>query len=343
MKLRSRCIRPNPSSSRIENDVASVSFGLISGRQSHSPSPVATIRPSESCTSGLKSTRCGWFSPNWYMLVSGATPSVRDGRAQVQPRAHFHDGLVARRHVELIGAAHARRVEQREHAQRARVRSGLHDPELGEVGELLALAAHRVDGQAARRQAVARSGRERAEVARAQEHDELVFVLGPVQVVMHAKAGVVELAPRLGRKRVLAEVEVGAVVGKVPRLAVDDLVHPHARVRLGAMEEHQVERQTFGSPDRAIGPETNVAVPIVTERLELGGLGAIGRLVRRARFAPRESGDVVEVEGDRGVRARQECDREERARGASCEERRNHESNLRTDGRCNIARRPSSG
>ena len=77
------------------------------------------------------------------------------------------------------------------------------------------------------------------------------------------------------------------------------------------MEEHQVERETFGSPDRTIGPETNVAVAVVTQQRELRGLGAIGRLVRRARLAPRERGDIVEVEGDRGVRARQECDREE--------------------------------
>ena len=88
----------------------------------------------------------------------------------------------------------------------------------------------------------------------------------------------------------------------MPRLVVDDLVHPHARVALAAMEEHQVERQALGSPDRAIGPETNVAVPIVTQRFELRGLGAVGRLVRRARFAPRESGDVVEVERERGSR-----------------------------------------
>ena len=247
----------------------------------------------------------------------------RDGRAQVQPRAHFHDGLVARRHVELIGAVDARRVEQREHAQRARVRSGLHDPELGEVGKLLALTADGVDGQAARREAVAGAGRERAEVARAQEHDQLVFVLGSVQVVVHAKARVIELAPRRGRQRVLAEVEVGAVIGKVARLVLDDLVHPHARVRLSAMKEHHVERGAFGPPERAIGAEADVAVPVVAEQLELGGLDAIGRLIRRARLPPRESGDVVEVERGRCVRE-EYCEhgaRGEHTRRASCQER----------------------
>ena len=34
-------------------------FGLLSGRHSHSPVPVSTIRPSESCTSGRKSPGCG--------------------------------------------------------------------------------------------------------------------------------------------------------------------------------------------------------------------------------------------------------------------------------------------
>jgi glucan biosynthesis protein len=63
-------------SSAYKDEVVSVCFGLSSGRQIHSPSPVATIRPSESCTSGRKSVRCGWFSPKKNMLVSGAMPSV---------------------------------------------------------------------------------------------------------------------------------------------------------------------------------------------------------------------------------------------------------------------------
>jgi hypothetical protein len=70
------------------------------------------------------------------------------------------------------------------------------------------LTAHRVDGQTAGRQAIARSGRKRPEVARAQEYQELVSVLGAVQIVVNSNTCVVEPAPRARRKCVLAEVEV---------------------------------------------------------------------------------------------------------------------------------------
>ena len=61
------------------NEVVSVPFGLISGRQIHSPLLLATIRPSLSWTSGRKSPFCGWFSPNRYIEVSGASASVATG------------------------------------------------------------------------------------------------------------------------------------------------------------------------------------------------------------------------------------------------------------------------
>ncbi|MNV79086.1 hypothetical protein D3C71_1726200 [compost metagenome] len=60
-------------------EVTTGCLGFCSGRHSHSPSPVATIRPSESCTSGRKSSLRGWFSPKKNMLVSGAIPRVAMG------------------------------------------------------------------------------------------------------------------------------------------------------------------------------------------------------------------------------------------------------------------------
>jgi hypothetical protein len=57
--------------------------------------------------------------------------------------------------IELIRAARARRIEQRENRQRFAVRRRLDDPELGEARKLLAPAAHRIDRERARRQAVA--------------------------------------------------------------------------------------------------------------------------------------------------------------------------------------------
>jgi hypothetical protein len=80
----------------------------------------------------------------------------------------------------------------------------------------------------------------------------------------------------------------------VPRLAVDDLVHADARIRLRAVKEHQIERQAFGAPDGSIGAKANVAVLVVAEQLELGGLpvfapksSATNALTKNARSAPR--------------------------------------------------------
>ncbi|MNV75436.1 hypothetical protein D3C71_1687220 [compost metagenome] len=69
----------------VAKEVTNVCLGFCRGLHNHSPSPVAIIRPSESCTSGRKSSLRGWFSPKKNMLVSGAIPSVAMGLPMPEP------------------------------------------------------------------------------------------------------------------------------------------------------------------------------------------------------------------------------------------------------------------
>ena len=54
--LDARGLRP-VISRQVDGDGTAVCLGFSSGRHSHSPAPVATSSPSESCTSGRKSVR----------------------------------------------------------------------------------------------------------------------------------------------------------------------------------------------------------------------------------------------------------------------------------------------
>src|SRR4029079_4928221 len=131
--------------------------------------------------------------------------------------------------------------------------------ELDEVRKLLAVAADGVDREPPRRQPVARAGAQRAEIARAEEHDDLILVRGTVQRVMHSEAAVIEIAPLLGRQRVLAVVEVGARGRDVADLEAADLVPTYSAVLLALVEEHHLERQRVAAPKRVVRSKPYVA------------------------------------------------------------------------------------
>jgi len=67
------------------------------------------------------------------------------------------------------------------------------------------------------------------------------------------------------------------------------------------MKEHHLERQLLGSPQRTLGAEADVAVLIVSERLQLRRRLAAGTAMRLAGLDLRLLGDVVEVEGRDGA------------------------------------------
>ncbi len=120
--------------------------------------------------------------------------------------------------------------------------------------------------------------------------------VGAVQRVVHAEAAEIEVAPFLRRQRVLAVVEVGARVRDVPHFTADDLVHPYAHVFLALVEEHDLERQAVAAPQRMVGTKAYVAILVVIQRRELGGLFSVRRFIGSARLLARDGRDVVESE-----------------------------------------------
>src|SRR6185295_5302161 len=147
----------------------------------------------------------------------------------------------------------------------------LHGPEADEGRKFLALTADSVDREAARGQAVALAGAERAEVARAEEHDDLILVGARVQRIVRAEAAEPQVAPALRRQLVLAEVEIAGAVRDVTRALRRHLVDAHGvRLELAEVEEHQLERQLVVAPQRMVGTEADVAILVVAERLQLG-------------------------------------------------------------------------
>ena len=146
-------------------------------------------------------------------------------------------------HDEAVRARHAFRVEQRVDRELLRLRVGPLDPELGEARELLARAERGVDGEPARRQAVPLVLAQRAEIARALEHEHLVLVLRRVERVVHAKAGEAEVAKRRLVELVLAVVE---------ELGIEaDLAHARRR---RSRRSARAGRST--SPGERAGPRT---------------------------------------------------------------------------------------
>ena len=225
-----------------------------------------------------------------------------DRPAQVEPRTHVDRGLRAGRDLEAVGTGGTWRFQQRVDDERSRAGRRALQPEDREARELLALPADGVDRQPACRQPVTLLGAERAEVAGAEEDDELVLVVGPVQRMVHAHAGVADVAPALRRERIAAVVEVAAVKAQVPHLALRrDLVDLHRLgLVLAEMEEHGRERQrvlrSITAPQRTLGAEPDVAVLVVAERLQLGRQHETAGAVGLGGQLPGLLGHVVEAE-----------------------------------------------
>ena len=218
------------------------------------------------------------------------------GGAHKNAAAHRGGGLRAGLDVEAVGARGAWRVEQCVHRDLGGQRVGPHQPELGEAGEFLAPAAHGVDGQPARRQAVLLALAQRAEVARTLEDHQLVLVGAGVQVVVQTKACKAQVAPGLGPQLVLAVVKVRAAVGDVAHALGRHLVDQHRLFLVQPqMEEHGLVRQLLGPPQSAIRAPADVAHLVVVELCEVGReLVAHGPVGLAGAFAG-EAGHALEV------------------------------------------------
>ncbi len=156
--------------------------GLSSGRHSHSPLSKCSSRPSESCTSGRKSSkRSRRVLAEEEHAGQRRDAELSDGAAREQPRTRRRPSSASPgSHHEAVGAGDARPVEERVDRRARRVRRRAPPARTrGSTGTLRRARFAVFDRQPARRQAVDLLAPERAEVAGAEEDDDLVVVLRP--------------------------------------------------------------------------------------------------------------------------------------------------------------------
>ena len=237
----------------------------------------------------------------------------RDRAPQKHTRLHMHHRLVAGFDREAIGAGDARPVEQGIDHQVLGVSGRAHQPELAEVGKLLRCRRDGVDGNPAGGEPVDLAAPEGAEITGADEHDQLVVIVRPVQRVVDAESGVAEVCGNPVGKVVLAVVELIAGELDGPHTGAVDDVDGHGAVVVQArVEELHLKGQVLIPPQRALRLEADIAPLVVIDFEEpLGDLSLRG-LKRFPRQPRRRRGHVIQIErGDSVARQQQQ----ERRRG----------------------------
>ena len=212
-----------------------------------------------------------------------------------------HDGGPAGEDEELEGAGDGGAVEQGVDGDAVRPRRWRLHPELAEIGELLAPRHARANGEAARGEPVLLAAAEEAEIARADEGDQLVMHARVVEGEMQAKA-------REARIHRQGRFEAGAAiveqVGGVGNGRGDALAHDVHGDGPGEQEAQMEQVHPVGRAWRVeegpLGAEADVA-PLVElqppQRLgQLHGLGLVGDLGEVAGAAHH----VLEGESRRG-------------------------------------------
>ena len=194
-------------------------------------------------------------------------PELLDRTAQRDFRHHVHDGFRSRSDRELIGARHAFAGEERAGLERFRAVRRFFQVEFREIRELLAHARQSaVDRQAARGKPVRRVLRNRPEITRAHENQELVHVSLRVQMRPRAPTRVARGRRRPGGDFLFPVVEQALVELQWPGLAARHLVECHHLLRRPSrVEEVDGERPLFLRPQSGIHLETDVAVLVVIQ------------------------------------------------------------------------------
>jgi hypothetical protein len=162
-----------------------------------------------------------------------------------------------------------------------------------------------VDGEAPRRKAVFLARPEEAEIAGAEEGDQLVEHLRVVERMMEAKARKAQVDGKRPLDAVAAVVEQLPLVGHRGRHALPDHVDGHrALEQESQVEELHAERTVAGREQGLVGPEADV--PVVVEAEPVQGLGQLGRgsLEGGPRQLPRPADHILEPEGARSRRSR---------------------------------------
>src|SRR6185503_12190771 len=131
-----------------------------------------------------------------------------------------------------------------------------------------------------------------AEVAGAEENDDLVVVVGLLDRVVEAEAGVAEVLRHLAGEVVLPVVEVARrELERLHAVRVDGAQLHDAVVVEAGVEELHLEGQLLVAPEGAIGAEADVAPLVVTELQE-----PVGNLPTRVLEGLR--GDLLGLLGD---------------------------------------------
>jgi hypothetical protein len=219
------------------------------------------------------------------------------GRGNVDARLH-------RRHdFELERAGDRLAVEQGVNDDAVGGGVGRLDPELAEEREFLVGAGAGADAQSPRRKAVALAAAEEAEVARAEEGDDLVHHVGRVERVVQAEAGEAEVDGKIGRRLVAAPVEQPGRVGDRRGDAVAQHVdHHRPPIEVAEVERFEAEARAGLAEQRLVGLEADVAPGVVVEAGDALGQRRDRRVERRGGEIARAFDHVAEAESRRLLR-----------------------------------------
>ena len=155
-------------------------------------------------------------------------------------------------------------------AARSRIRKG---------GKFLAFRVSRANGKSAGRHAVNLSLRYGAKIAGAEKYAYLIEIIWPVDPRVHAKTGEAQIGfawRRLG----LSKIEQIRRVGDKLSSAVAHHVYLNAILEYpAAVEKLHLKWEFFCTPQGLLGPETNRAVGVIINVLELVRERLIGSFV----------------------------------------------------------------
>ena len=239
----------------------------------------------------------------------------RDLDAREDAGLHVEDGLLARPDGEAKGRGRARAVEQRMDHQRSGAGKRPLQPEGAEQRKFLAGRIGGLDGEAARREAVAevlgrRPGNSlRRGMRRARRRGRAGSAVGDPE------AGEAQV---FGRRRLsaqgVAEREQVGAVGDGSGSPVGHLEQVHARsVQEAAVEGLELDRQPCVPPQGALGIVADVAVLVVAEAAQRPRQGGVGRAVRAGRELARHGPHGLGIEGRRPGRGARLAARRARA------------------------------
>ena len=190
---------------------------------------------------------------------------ARHVHARIEHGLDVEHGGLARTDGEAERSRGARAVEQRMHDDRADFRLRPLQPERLEDGKLLALRLAGVDRQPARGEPVVQALGDRAEIACAEKHRDLVVMVGSVERRVQPEAGKAEIGARL-RRRHLVEREHAGRVDDAARAALAHLEDIDAvGIIEAAVKELRLERQAHAAPQRLLRHEADRAVLVVGE------------------------------------------------------------------------------